>query len=208
MAACCQWAEKIPVLRDYHDFEWGRPTMDDADLFAKLCLQILQPPVKAGDSSDAEYSFYQLRGIYLASFYHFEPNQLANMEIGKIDEFIKEQKGNEDRIAKGVCVNKQKLKSLITNANAYISLQKEGLSLTDVCWAFAGGHMIMSAKSDEEIQKMASDMSAALKTRGFAGVTIAVCSGFMKASGMVNAHDPDCPARMECMEDAKLVGRF
>ena len=38
----CWWAVGSESYRAYHDKEWGRPTLDDRWIFAKLCLEGFQ----------------------------------------------------------------------------------------------------------------------------------------------------------------------
>ena len=35
----CAWSEELPIYRDYHDNEWGKPQFDEQKLFEKLCLE-------------------------------------------------------------------------------------------------------------------------------------------------------------------------
>ena len=34
----CGWVSSHPLYQEYHDTQWGRPALDDRELFAKLCL--------------------------------------------------------------------------------------------------------------------------------------------------------------------------
>lgn len=38
----CQWAEKDPLMRKYHDEEWGNPEYDSRALWEKLMLDGFQ----------------------------------------------------------------------------------------------------------------------------------------------------------------------
>lgn len=39
---CCAWAESDPLLRAYHDREWGVPVRTDTVLFERMALEIFQ----------------------------------------------------------------------------------------------------------------------------------------------------------------------
>ena len=38
LTVCCSWADNDPLMREYHDVEWGVPEYDSRALWEKLML--------------------------------------------------------------------------------------------------------------------------------------------------------------------------
>jgi DNA-3-methyladenine glycosylase I len=96
----------------------------------------------------------------------------------------------------GIVRNRRKLESVVTNARAFLEIQKEFGSFSRYVWRFVGGKPIQNAwKSLSEIpsQTPASQaLSKDLKKRGFKFVGPKSCYAFMQACGLVNDHTVDC----------------
>ena len=60
----CAWADKTPLMRDYHDLEWGTPVHEDSKLFEFLILEGAQ----AGLSWE---TILKKRENYRAAFHAF-----------------------------------------------------------------------------------------------------------------------------------------
>lgn len=222
MSEGCQWAEKSPILQEYHDLEWGHPIVDSLELFEKLCLQCISAgSFKSTDNSkdpnepdfdSAQLSVIEARGLYREKFYFFDPSEMINITPKDIDALVEEEKDREknsesDNSFKGLCKNKQKLKALITNAKAYLKMQDDGVDFAEFCWSFTGNKMILGLPNDNEIPSYANEMSAELKKKGFSYTTPAVCYAFMQAVGMINAHAVTCSCRNDCIDEAKIFGK-
>jgi len=99
--------------------------------------------------------------------------------------------------------NKLKIRSVVTNAQAYIAITESGRSFADYVWQFVDGQPIQNARQTlEEIPsetERSRRMSRQLKKDGFKFVGPTICYAFMQASGMVNDHVTDC----FCYEEIK-----
>ncbi len=96
----------------------------------------------------------------------------------------------------GIVRNRLKVGAAITNARAFLQVQKEFGSFDKYIWQFVGGKPIRNSwkkLTDIPASTPESDaMSKDLKERGFKFVGTTICYAFMQAVGMVNDHVVGC----------------
>ncbi|WP_067726441.1 DNA-3-methyladenine glycosylase I [Oceanobacillus damuensis] len=176
----CKWVTSDKVYINYHDNEWGRPIHDDNKLFEMLSLEGAQ----AGLSW---ITILKRRENYRKAFDYFDPKKISEYKEDKIDEL----QHNE-----GIVRNKSKIKSVITNAGAFLRVQDEFGTFDQYIWQFVGGSPIKNnwaAHKDIPANTPESEqMSKDLKKRGFKFVGPTICYAFMQATGMVNDHTKEC----------------
>jgi DNA-3-methyladenine glycosylase I len=177
----CAWAGTTkPLMIEYHDKEWGRPVHDDRTLFEFLILEGAQ----AGLSWE---TILNKRENYRKAFNNFDARKIARYNKAKEKTLLKNP---------GIVRNRLKVSSAVSNAQAFLAVQKEFGSFDKYIWQFVGGEPRRNAlKSQKEIQArtVESDaMSKDLKKRGFRFVGTTICYAFMQAVGMVNDHMADC----------------
>jgi DNA-3-methyladenine glycosylase I len=164
----------------YHDEEWGVPEHDDRMLFEFLILEGAQ----AGLSWS---TILNKRENYRKAFDAFDPERVAGYDRRKIERLLRDP---------GIVRNKLKIAAAVTNAKAFLSLQKEFGSFDRYIWRFVGGQpQVNSAKSMKQVPARTPEsdaMSKDLKKRGFKFVGSTICYAFMQAVGMVNDHIVDC----------------
>jgi DNA-3-methyladenine glycosylase I len=177
--ARCHWATSelnIP----YHDEEWGVPLHDDRALFELLILEGAQ----AGLSWD---TVLRKRARYREVFDGFDAGKVARYDQKKVRELLKDA---------GIIRNRLKIAAAISNAQAFLKVQKEFASFDKYIWQFVGvkpkqnawrTHKRLPAKTVES-----DAMSKDLKKRGFRFVGSTICYAFMQATGMVNDHLVSC----------------
>jgi len=116
-------------------------------------------------------------------------------------DILKVSKYSGKKIAKllenpGIIRNKLKINSTITNAQAFIKVQKKFGSFEKYIWQFVDGKPIINKfKNLSKVPtktKISDAMSKNLKKRGFKFVGSTICYAFMQATGMVNDHTTDC----------------
>jgi len=99
----------------------------------------------------------------------------------------------------GIVRNKLKIASTISNAKAFLDVQREFGSFDRYIWQFVGGKpKINRWKSSQRLPARTPEsdaMSKDLKKRGFRFVGSTICYAFMQATGMVNDHSADCIQR-------------
>ncbi len=181
----CEWAVG-DLDEKYHDEEWGVPVHDDRTLFEFLTLEGAQ----AGLSWS---TILKKRKGYTHLFYLFDVNRVARMTEDDQVRLLK-----DPRIVR----NRLKVSSTITNAQAFIEVQKELGSFARYIWSFVGGTPRKNSfRNLNEVPAKtpeAEAMSRDLKKRGFRFVGPTICYAFMQACGLVNDHTVDCFRWGEC----------
>jgi DNA-3-methyladenine glycosylase I len=175
----CAWAGNPLAIR-YHDEEWGVPQYEDRILFEFLILEGAQ----AGLSWD---TVLQKRENYRASFDGFDPQRMARYHRRKLQSLLRNP---------GIIRNRLKIASAVSNAKAFLAVQKEFGSFDAYIWQFVGGKPRVNAwRSTQRIPASTPEsdaMSKDLKKRGFNFVGSTICYAFMQAIGMVNDHSVKC----------------
>ncbi|MFD0964506.1 DNA-3-methyladenine glycosylase I [Pseudofulvibacter geojedonensis] len=176
----CAWCESSDLYKDYHDKEWGAPVYDDQKLFEFLILETFQ----AGLSW---ITILNKRENFREAFDKFDYKKIANYQEDKFDELIQNA---------GIIRNKLKIKATISNANAFIEVQKEFGSFSKYIWDFVDGKPITNTfKTLAEVPAttpLSDQISKDLKKRGFKFVGSTVIYAHMQATGMVNDHIVSC----------------
>jgi DNA-3-methyladenine glycosylase I len=172
----CIWAKNTLAIR-YHDEEWGVPVHDDRTFFEFLTLEGAQ----AGLSWD---TILQKRENYRRLFAAFDPARVAKFDAKKQAKLL---------LDPGIVRNRLKVSSIIDNAKAFLTLQKEFGTFDAYIWQFVGNKPIVLGKNKVPATTSVSDaMSKDLKKRGFRFVGSTICYAFMQATGLVNDHAPTC----------------
>lgn len=180
----CAWLDHFGKATEldikYHDEEWGVPIHDDRHLFEFLILEGAQ----AGLSWT---TILKKRDNYRKAYDNFEPAKVAKYTEAKQKKLLQNT---------GIVRNRLKVAASITNAKAFLKVQKEFGSFDKYIWEFVGNKPLQNGfKLSNEIPAttQASDtMSKDLKKRGFKFVGPTICYAFMQAVGMVNDHTTDC----------------
>jgi len=175
----CRWAGSDLSI-PYHDTEWGVPLHDDQRLFEFLVLEGAQ----AGLSWE---TILRKRDHYRAVFDDFDPQRVARYTPKKVEKLLADP---------GIVRNRQKVESAISNARAFLAVQKELGSFDTYVWRFVDGKPIVNQWSGTEqlpaFTPRSDAMSKDLKKRGFRFVGSTICYAFMQATGMVNDHAVQC----------------
>ena len=122
----CNWETKNKLYIDYHDKEWGTPTYNDDKLFEYLILEGMQ----AGLSW---LTILKKRENYRLAYDGFNPLKVANYDEGKKLELLNNA---------GLVRNKLKIEASITNAKAFLNIQKEFGSFKKYIWEFVDSTII------------------------------------------------------------------
>ena len=175
----CRWPSD-PLSISYHDKEWGVPVHNDRTLFEFLILEGAQ----AGLSWD---TVLKKRHNYRRLFAKFDPKKVAHFSRRKIKALLKDP---------GIIRNRLKIDSTISNAKAFLQVQKEFGSFDAYIWTFVNGQPLQNSwktrASLPASTPVSEAMSKDLKKRGFRFVGSTICYAFMQAVGMVNDHATTC----------------
>jgi DNA-3-methyladenine glycosylase I len=175
----CRWPSNALSIA-YHDEEWGVPVHDDRKLFEFLILEGAQ----AGLSWD---TVLKKRERYRRQFAKFDPNKVARFDRRKVAGLLADP---------GIIRNRLKIASTVSNAKAFLRIQKEFGSFDKYIWSFVNHRPLQNEwKALDRLPahtKESDVMSKDLKKRGFRFVGSTICYAFMQAVGMVNDHAVDC----------------
>jgi len=176
----CDWSTKDPLFIAYHDNEWGVPLHDERQLFEFLILETFQ----AGLSW---ITVLRKRDNFRKAFDNFEFKKIVLYDEDKVQELLQNA---------GIIRNKLKVRAAISNANAFMEIQKEFGSFDKYIWGFVNGKPIQTNRklmSEITATTETSDkLSKDLKKRGFKFVGSTVIYAHMQATGMVNDHIESC----------------
>ncbi|MCA0403132.1 MAG: DNA-3-methyladenine glycosylase I [Proteobacteria bacterium] len=175
----CSWCLKDSLYMDYHDKEWGLPLRDETKLFEMLILESMQ----AGLSW---YTVLKKRPAMEKAFFHFNPQKLANLTEEQLTELL----NNE-----GIIRNRLKIKSVQTNAKAFLKVAARE-NIIEYFWQFTKGQTLQNKRSSlKEVPAVTEEsiaLAKQLKKDGFSFLGPTTCYAFMQATGMVNDHLVNC----------------
>ena len=173
----CAWA-RTPLSIAYHDAEWGVPLHDDTRLFEFLVLEGAQ----AGLSWE---TILNKRDNYRAAFDGFNPAKIAKYNERKIESLMNNA---------GIIRNRLKINAAVTNARAFLDVNREFGSFDAYVWRFVNGKPLRRKRGQlvPARTELSDALSKDLAKRGFKFVGSTICYAFMQAVGMVNDHDPSC----------------
>jgi len=182
----CVWAA-TPLSIAYHDREWGVPVHDDRVLFEFIVLEGAQ----AGLSWE---TILRKREGYRRAFAGFDPAKVARFTAARRRRLLTDE---------GIVRNRLKIESTVTNAAAFLAIQRECGSFDRWLWDFVGGRPLANrgrrGRRLPARTALSDALSRELKRRGFRFVGTTICYAFMQAVGIVNDHATDCFRYRTCL---------
>jgi len=183
----CGWAGNTSLnYIEYHDTEWGVPVRDDRVQFEFLTLEGAQ----AGLSWS---TILNKRAGYRKLFADFDVQKVARFTAKRVDKIL---------LDPAIVRNRLKVESTVSNAKAFIAVQKEFGSFSDYIWGFVDGKPIQNRfKKDSDVPATSPEsdaLSKDLKKRGFRFVGSTIMYAHMQATGLVNDHVISCFRHKPC----------
>jgi DNA-3-methyladenine glycosylase I len=176
----CRWVEDSdPEYIRYHDKEWGRPVHDDRLLFEMLTLEGAQ----AGLSWS---TILRKRATYRNAFARFDPKKVARFDAARKSALL---------LDPGIVRNRLKIDSTVSNARAYLAVQRECGSFDRYLWSFVDGHPVINGLRGRSVPArttLSDTISKDLMKRGFRFVGTTIIYAYLQAVGVVNDHTRDC----------------
>jgi DNA-3-methyladenine glycosylase I len=175
----CAWPLGDAAMLRYHDEEWGVPVHDDRTHFEYMIL----------DGAQAGLSWRTIllrREGYRKAFAEFDVAKVARFTERRIQALM---------LDPGIIRNQAKIRSSVTNAQAFLKVQNEFGSFDAFIWTFAPRRKTPALKMLRDIPAVSDEskrMSEALLARGFKFVGPTICYAYMQAAGMVNDHLVTC----------------
>ena len=176
----CRWAQGADAdMQRYHDEEWGRPSHDDRHLFEMLILEGAQ----AGLSWS---TILHKRAGYRKAFAGFAPRKVARFDARRRAALMRDP---------GIVRNRLKIQSTVTNASAYLTVQREFGSFDRYLWAFVGGSPVVKHRLGSTVPArtaLSDRIARDLARRGFRFVGTTIVYAYLQAVGVVNDHARSC----------------
>ena len=172
----CAWGASDPLMREYHDVEWGVPLRDGRRLFELLCLEGAQAGL-------AWITILRKREAYRRAFAGFDPERVARFTDDDRARLLADA---------GIVRNRAKVAATIDNARAWLALPDPASHI----WSFVGGTPIVNHWTTQaEIPAETAEsgrLSRDLRGRGFRFIGPTIAYAFMQSAGLVNDHVVDC----------------
>jgi len=172
----CAWSQNDPLMRQYHDEEWGIPVRDSRTLWEILMLEGFQ----AGLSWQI---ILRKREGFRKAFKNFDPKKVAKFTEADILRLMQDE---------GIIRARAKIAATIAGAQIYLAMEKSGESFSDFLWSFTNGKAIQNTGPVPAKTELSERISKELKKRGFKFVGPVIVYAFLQAAGIVNDHAPDC----------------
>jgi DNA-3-methyladenine glycosylase I len=172
----CSWAESDPLLREYHDTEWGVPEYDSRALWEKLMLDGFQ----AGLSWSI---ILKKRDAFRKAFKNFDPKKVARFGEADVARLLEDA---------GIVRSRAKIEATIGGARAYLAMKEADEDFSAFVWGMAGGKPIQNSGEVLAKSPLSEEISKALKKKGFKFVGPVIVYAWMQAVGIVNDHAAGC----------------
>lgn len=196
----CAWPTGDPMYVEYHDHEWGRPTIDPTRLFEKICLEGFQ-------SGLSWITILRKRNDFRSAFDGFDPERVASYGERDVERLLGDA---------GIIRHRGKIDATINNAQRALELIEREGSLVDWIWSWA---VELPERTDETggaagdgipaITQRSTALSKELKRLGWKFVGPTTAYAFMQSEGLTNDHADHCFAHAECAAERRdfLSGR-
>lgn len=178
----CPWAQSDPLMRAYHDAEWGLPEFDSRMLWETLMLEGFQAGL-------AWITVLRKRDTFRKAFRGFDPKAVVRFGEKEILKLLDNP---------GIIRSRAKIEATIQGARIYLDMQQSGTSFSDFAWNFVDGKPIQNTGPVQASTPLSESVSKELKRRGFKFVGSTIAYAWMQAAGLVNDHAENCFRRRPC----------
>ena len=180
--ARCAWAGDDPLMRVYHDKEWGVPQHDPRMLWEMLMLEGFQAGL-------AWITVLKKRDAFRAAFAGFDPLKVARYGTADVERLMGDA---------GIIRARAKIEATIRGAQLYCEMEDRGERFDELCWSFTDGAPL---KGDGHrvpaSTPLSEQISKEMKRRGFKFVGPTIVYAWMQAVGIANDHATGCFRRAQ-----------
>ena len=178
----CAWAGDDPLMRAYHDEEWGVPQHDSRMLWEMLMLEGFQAGL-------AWITVLKKRDAFRKAFAGFNAKKVAKFSRADVTRLMGDA---------GIIRARAKIDATIRGAQIYCEMETQGESFDDFCWSFTNNKVIKSdGRSRIITSPLSEQISTEMKRRGFTFVGPTIVYAWMQAVGIVNDHAAGCFRRAQ-----------
>ena len=176
----CRWAysQDADYVR-YHDEEWGRPVHDDRLLFEMLTLE--------GAQAGLSWAIVlRKRAGYVRAFANFDPRKVARFDARRRAALRRDA---------SIVRNRLKIEATVTNAVAFLAVQREFGSFDRYLWSFVGGRPIVKHRLGSAVPArtaLSDRIARDLARRDFRFVGTTIVYAYLQAVGVVDDHARSC----------------
>ena len=173
----CAWAESDPLLRDYHDQEWGVPSTTAEPSGSCSCWRDFRPAWHGSRCCASARPFARRSVASSRRRWRVSPSPTSLRLLAD----------------PGIIRSRAKIEATIQGARIYQEMESSGEGFSAFAWKLAGGKPIKNKTGSLPAKTpLSEEISAALKKRGFKFVGPVIVYAWMQASGMVNDHELRC----------------
>jgi DNA-3-methyladenine glycosylase I len=175
--ARCPWGESDPVMRAYHDEEWGTPVEGESAYLERLTLEAFQ-------SGLSWRTILLKRPAFREAFAGFDADRVAAYDEQDVARLMADAR---------IVRNLAKITAAITNARATVTLRDQG-GLVELVERHRPESWTPPQTTDDLVPRTAESaaLSKALKKAGFAFVGPTTMHALMEALGIVDDHLVGC----------------
>jgi DNA-3-methyladenine glycosylase I len=178
----CAWAGDDPLMRAYHDEEWGVPQRDPRMLWEMLMLEGFQAGL-------AWITVLKKREAFRAAFAGFDPDAVARFGPGDVERLMGDA---------GIIRARAKIDATIRGAQIYREMEERGERFSEFCWSFTDGDVLVgNGRTVPASTPLSERISSEMKRRGFKFVGPTIVYAWMQAVGIVNDHSQRCFRRAQ-----------
>ncbi len=178
----CAWAENDPLMRAYHDEEWGVPQHDSRMLWEMLMLEGFQAGL-------AWITVLRKREGFRKAFAGFDPRKVAGFREADVTRLMADA---------GIIRARAKIDATILGAQLYCEMTDAGEGFDDFCWSFTDGKVLKSnGRTLLASSPLSEKISREMKRRGFKFVGPTIVYAWMQAVGIANDHSAKCFRRAQ-----------
>jgi DNA-3-methyladenine glycosylase I len=189
----CGWSTSARDYTAYHDDEWGRPVIDDARMFEKLCLEGFQ-------SGLSWLTILRKREGFRRAFAGFDPGKVAHFTNRDVQRLLGDA---------AIVRHRGKIEATIANARATLDVRDQRGSLAALIWSFEPRRRGRAAptrlggipSSTPESVALAKE----LRRWGFRFLGPTTVYAAMQSLGIVNDHVRGCSSRAACEHERKAL---
>lgn len=176
----CPWALKDPLSRAYHDNRWCRLVTDENELFALLVLESF--------SVGLSWSLIlRKEDLIRKNADGLDPKLCASYGEEKVRTLLS---------LEGMIHHEGKVRSLVTNARAFLSVEREFGSFLAYLRLFTGGkridHRIVRTEDLPTVDPISVVLSKDMKKRGFSYLGPTILYSYLQAVGVFDDHLLSC----------------
>lgn len=177
--ARCPWGASDPLLREYHDTEWGCELHGRDELYERLSLEAFQ-------SGLSWLVILRKRPAFRLAFAGFDAEKVAAFGADDVQRLLGES---------GIVRNRRKIEAAVANARAVLEIERDGPGLDALLWSFAPDPPPPAPRTVEDLSATtpaSTAMAKELRRRGLRFVGPTTAHALMQATGMVDEHLAGC----------------